>query len=125
MSTTLEEKLAKLPATRRAKIEARTTELIADEQSLRDLRRARTLTQKHMAKKLGVGQESVSKLENRSDLMISTLRNYVEAMGGTLNLVAKFPNRPPVALSGFRAVGTNVHAAAARPRKSSRHKSAY
>lgn len=122
MSKTLDEKLAKLPAARRAKIEARTAELISEEKSLRDLRRARTLTQKRMAKKLGIGQESVSKLEGRSDMMLSTLRNYVEAMGGQLNLVAKFPDRPPVALSGFGGVEAGILAAASRSKRKPTHK---
>ena len=122
MGKTLDEKLAKLPIARRKKIAARSAELIAGEKSLRDLRRARTLTQKRMAKKLGVGQESVSKLEGRSDMMLSTLRNYVEAMGGQLNLIAKFPDRPPVALSGFGVVETSVLAAASRLKKKPSHK---
>ena len=114
MGKTLEEKLAGMPAERRAKIEARTAELIAEEKSLRDLRRARTLTQNRIAKKLGIGQESVSKLESRSDLMISTLRNYVEAMGGKLSLVAEFPDRPPVSLSGFKSVADRTVSSASR-----------
>jgi len=122
MGKTLEEKLAGLPATRRAKIKARTAALIAEEKSLRDLRRARTLTQKRVAKKLGIGQESVSKLESRSDLMISTLRNYVEAMGGHLNLIAEFPDRPPVALSGLGDVDADVLVVASRSKKKLSHK---
>jgi transcriptional regulator with XRE-family HTH domain len=113
MGKTLEEKLASVPAERRAKIEARTAELIAEEKSLRDLRRARTLTQKRIAKKLGIGRESVSKLESRSDLMISTLRSYVEAMGGKLSLVAEFPDRPPVFLSGIKSVEDRALSSAA------------
>jgi hypothetical protein len=54
-----------------------------------------------MAKALGIGQDGVSKLEKRADLMISTLRKTVEAMGGTLSLVAEFPDREPVVLSGI------------------------
>jgi len=101
MGKTLEQKLESLSPQRRAKIAARTEELIAEEKSLSELRRARALTQKTLARKLGIGQESVSKLESRSDLMLSTLRNYVEALGGRLDLVATFPNSPPVSLIGF------------------------
>lgn len=122
MSKTLEEKLAGMPAARRAKIEARTAELISEEKSLRDLRRARTLTQKRLAKRLGIGQDSVSKLESRSDLMISTLRNYVEAMGGKLNLVAEFPDRPPVALSGFKSMEAGTLAVVSHSGKKPQHK---
>ena len=43
-----------------------------------------------------MGQDNISRLEKRSDMLLSTLRHYVQSMGGTLNLVAEFPNRPPV-----------------------------
>jgi hypothetical protein len=52
-----------------------------------------------MAQELGIGQNGVSKLEKRADLMISTPRKTVEAMGGSLSLVAEFPDREPVVLS--------------------------
>jgi hypothetical protein len=54
-----------------------------------------------MAKKLGITQDSVSRLEKRSDLLPSTLRKTVEAMSGNLSLVAEFPDREPVILSGI------------------------
>lgn len=101
MATRLKDKMKKVAAERRRKIEARASELIAEELSLRDLRHAHDLTQQRMAEFLGVGQEGVSRLEKRSDLLISTLRSYVEAMGGRLRLVAEFPDRPPVFLSGL------------------------
>jgi len=66
-----------------------------------ELRRARKLTQVRIAKKLGISQDGVSRLEKRSDLLLSTLRKTVSAMGGTLSLVAEFPDRQPVILSGI------------------------
>jgi transcriptional regulator with XRE-family HTH domain len=69
--------------------------------TLRELRKARQLTQVSVARELGVGQDAVSRLEQRSDLLLSTLRKTVEAMGGSLSLIAKFPDRPPVELSGI------------------------
>jgi hypothetical protein len=60
-----------------------------------------------MAKALGIGQDGVSKLEKRVDLMISTLRKTVEAMGGSLSLVAEFPGRDPVILPGISVVALN------------------
>lgn len=119
MAKTLEEKLASLPPLRRAKIAARTEELIAEEKSLGELRRARALTQKSLARKLGIGQESISKLESRGDLMLSTLRNYVEAMGGKLDLIARFPNSPPVSLSGFDVEAGGV-AVSSKPQRKAR-----
>jgi len=97
-----------LPAARRRRIAARAATLIVQEKSLQELRQAHTLTQKRMAKVLGVGQDSVSRLEQRSDLLISTLRGYVEALGGRLSLVAEFPNQDPVVLSGIAALETEA-----------------
>ncbi len=93
-----------LSPARRKKIAVRTATLIAEEKSLQELRQAHKLTQKRMAQVLGIGQDSVSRLEQRSDLLISTLRGYVEAMGGRLSLMAEFPNQEPVALTGIAAL---------------------
>jgi transcriptional regulator with XRE-family HTH domain len=82
-------------------VKAHTAELIREQTTLQELRRARKLTEVRVAKALGITQDSVSRLEKRSDLLLSTLRKTVEAMGGTLSLVAEFPDRPPVALSGI------------------------
>jgi transcriptional regulator with XRE-family HTH domain len=99
--TNLEQIRKELSPARRKKVEARAAELIAEEMTLQELRRARKLTQVRMAKKLGVSQDGISKLEKRSDLLLSTLRKTVEAMGGRLSLVAEFPDRNPVVLSGI------------------------
>lgn len=93
-----------LSPARRKKIAARAATLIAEEKTLQELRQAHKLTQKRMAVVLGIGQDSVSRLEQRSDLLISTLRGYVEAMGGRLSLVAEFPNQDPVILAGISAI---------------------
>jgi DNA-binding XRE family transcriptional regulator len=93
-----------LSPARRKKIEARAAALIAEEMSLRDLRQALKLTQERIAKTLDIGQDGVSRLEKRSDLLISTLRSYVEAMGGRLFLVVEFPDREPVLLSGIASL---------------------
>jgi DNA-binding XRE family transcriptional regulator len=100
MPITLKDKMKQLSPARRKKIEARAAQLIAEEMTLRELRQARKLTQVKMAKTLGITQDSVSRLEKRSDLLLSTLRKTVKAMGGNLSLVAEFPDRPPVVLSG-------------------------
>src|SRR5215831_18192949 len=98
MPRTLNEVIASLPEAERTKIEARTKELIAEEMSLQDLRKAIGKTQVALAKRLKVGQDAVSKLETRSDMYISTLRDVVKAMGGELELIARFTNRPAVRL---------------------------
>jgi transcriptional regulator with XRE-family HTH domain len=92
------------PAQRR-RVEARAAELIAEEMTLRELRHARKLTQVRIAKTLGITQDSVSRLEKRSDLLLSTLRKTVQAMGGNLSLIAEFPDRGPVLLSGIAEDG--------------------
>jgi len=96
---TLKDEVNGLPAQRRAKVEARAEELIAEEMTLRDRRKAQDLTQERMAELLGVGQDNISRLESRADMLLSTLRSYVSAMGGSLDLVVRFPNRPSVSLS--------------------------
>jgi DNA-binding XRE family transcriptional regulator len=93
--------IAGLDPDRRRRIEERAAELIAEEMTLRELRKARQLTQARVAAELGISQDGVSRLEQRSDLLLSTLRKTVEAMGGSLSLIAKFPDRPPVELSGI------------------------
>jgi len=103
-----------LDAEERERVRDRAAELIAEESSLRDLRRALALTQTDLAARLGVGQDSVSRLEQRSDLMLSTLSAYVEALGGRLELVARFPDRPPVRLGGL----ADIDAARGEPRPS-------
>src|SRR3990167_11241293 len=96
MTTTLKNRLKTLPATRRKKITKRAKELIAQEMTLRDLRKALELTQANISSKLHMNQEAVSRSERRSDLLLSTLISYIKAMGGELNLTAKFPDRKSV-----------------------------
>jgi DNA-binding XRE family transcriptional regulator len=90
-----------LAPARRKKIDARARELVAEEMSLRELREAQKLTQAHMAQALGIGQDSVSRLEKRTDLLLTTLRGYIEALGGRLSLIAEFPDREPIVLSSL------------------------
>ena len=101
MPTNVNDVIRKLSSAQRRKVEARAAQLIAEEMTLRELRHARRLTQVRMAKKLGITQDSVSRLEKRSDLLLSTLRKTIEAMGGNLSLVAEFPDRAPVILAGI------------------------
>ncbi len=115
MGRTLKEIMDSLPAARRRQIEARAKELIAEELSLQDLRKAMGKTQVQMAKKLGVGQDAISRVEQRADMLLSTLGDYVKGMGGELSLIAEFPNRPPVRLAGLEALGQKP-----KPRKRTR-----
>jgi DNA-binding XRE family transcriptional regulator len=101
MPRNVNEIIRKLSPAQRKKVERRSAQLMAEEMTLRQLRRACRLTQQKVAKSLRIGQEGVSKIERRSDLLISTLQEYVHAMGGQLSLVVQFPDREPVVLSGI------------------------
>jgi DNA-binding XRE family transcriptional regulator len=118
---TMDDVMKKWPAARRAKVEARAKQLAAEYLTLQDVRKAHELTQERMAELLGIKQENVSRLEKRSDLLISTLRSYIEAMGGQLRLIAEFPQRPPVILNGLADVDSGPNRPSpSRPRRQGR-----
>ncbi len=100
MTVSLEQMLAEESEESRARIRALAAEMRA-EMNLREVRRLRKLTQARLSKKLKIGQEGVSRIEKRTDLYISTLRSYVEGVGGRLKLVVELPDRPPVILAGL------------------------
>jgi transcriptional regulator with XRE-family HTH domain len=108
MTRALNEKIAELPLKRREKVEARAAELVAEEMSLRELRRAMGKTQAKVAADLGVGQDSVARYEQRTDMLISTLSEFIHKVGGTLELTARFPNRIPVKISGFGEISART-----------------
>jgi transcriptional regulator with XRE-family HTH domain len=115
--------LARQTEESRRRIEEMAAELIAEELNLREVRRLRKLTQARLSKKLKIGQEGISRIEKRSDLYISTLRNYVEGVGGKLKLVVELPDRPPVLLSGLgedRGAGKAKKAARSGPKSKSK-----
>jgi len=105
MARTLNDLVASLPKEEREKIQARARELIAEEMSLQNLRKAIGKTQTAVAKRLKVGQDAVSKLETRSDMYISTLRGFLRAMGGELELIARFHDRPSVRIEELGVTG--------------------
>jgi DNA-binding XRE family transcriptional regulator len=104
MGRTLDEVMKSLPAARRRKIEARAKELIAEELTLQDLRKAMGKTQAELAKTLDVGQDAISRVEKRADMLLSTLSEHVRGLGGELKLVAEFPARAPVRITGFETL---------------------
>lgn len=101
MPTNINAKISSLPPEQRKKVKERARQLVSEEMTLRELRRARKLTQTQLAKSLNLSQDSVSRMENRSNLMLATLRKTIEAMGGSLSLVVQFPDQDPVILSGL------------------------
>ena len=105
MAKTLNEVMTGLSPERRARIEAETAREAAEIMSLRQVRKAFHLTQESIAKSLEMEQESVSRIERRTDLLLSTMRKYVAAMGGELKLIAEFPNRPSIQIETFAGLG--------------------
>ena len=88
---------------RRRRIDDMKRKLLA-EMPLHELRRAREMTQRDLAKTLQVNQPAVSKLEQRTDVYVSSLRSYIEAVGGRLKIVAEFPEGE-VVITNFSEVG--------------------
>jgi len=107
MAIRLEDYIAKLPQEEQIKIHARAQELIEEEANLQELRMALHISQAEVAESLNIKQAAVSKLERRKDMYISTLQNFIEALGGNLEITASFPNQNPVKLTGF--FGANSH----------------
>lgn len=114
MGRTLNDVVAALPEARRARVEARTRELIEEVESLSDLRRMAGKAQVDIASALRVKQPSISKIEKQADMYLSTLRSYVEAIGGKLELVVRLPSRAPVRIEHLGDVAPSVSAG---PRK--------
>jgi hypothetical protein len=90
---TLEEILDSLPRAERDAVDARSRKLI-DAYSLKQVREAVAKTQKDVAAATGIGQENVSRMEQRDDMLLSTLSGYIAALGGRLRLVADMPSAP-------------------------------
>ena len=101
MARTTEDLLATLPSDRRAKVEARAQEMIAEVDGLAAVRKLAGKTQAQIAASLGKKQPSVQKMEKQTDLYVSTLRRFVEAAGGTVEIRISLPGMAPVALAGF------------------------
>ena len=98
---TFEEVKAGLSPEVRKMAKDRADELRAELATLREVRKRQGITQVKLAKELGIAQEGVSRLERRNDALVSTIRKAVEAMGGDLHIIAEFPDRGRVELSGF------------------------
>lgn len=101
MATSLTNLITKLPEATQQAITRETTRLIAEELTLRELRKVREISQRAVGEALNVNQAAVSKIERRTDMYISTLREYIEAMGGELDIIARFPDHAPVRIAQF------------------------
>lgn len=112
--------LQNLPIDELQKVKERANELKIEEiaMSLPELRKALSFTQEDIANILKISQASVSRTEKRKDQLVSTLREYVEAMGGELKLIVDFPDRPPIKLAEIEIVNCSKDKAV----KSSKYK---
>lgn len=84
-----------------AKSDLKAHKLIQDYRTLQALRKSREFTQVEIAECLGISQENISRMENRPDVLVSTLRKYVETIGGELDLVVRFPDSDPIKIDGL------------------------
>lgn len=98
MGRRLDDVIAALPEDRRERVEARFEEMKAEVESLGDLRRVVGKAQAEIATTLKIKQPSVSKIEKQADMYLSTLKSYVEAVGGQLELIVRLPSRAPLRL---------------------------
>jgi transcriptional regulator with XRE-family HTH domain len=102
MGRTLDQVIAELPPDRQERVDARYRELKQEVEGLRELREIAGKAQLEIAAALHIKQPSVSKIERQTDMYLSTLRSYVEAIGGKLELVVKLPRRPAIRLDRLR-----------------------
>lgn len=108
MTKSLNDKIKSLSVDRQRAIQERANELIAEEMTLRDLRLALKKTQEDLGAVLHMKQGGISRLEKRSDMLISTLNKYINAMGGALKLTAEFPNRPSIEIHGISQIKCRI-----------------
>jgi len=111
MPVTHEELLSRLPEERQARIKARAAELGNEVEGLKALRKLAARSQEQIAQSLGIKQPSVFKIERQTDLYLSTLRRFVEAAGGTLELRVELPGTGAFTLTGVGEIGAEKKAA--------------
>ena len=125
MGKSFEDVLAALPAAERRAVEQRPQVVLAEEMTLRELRKAMGKTQIEMARLLDKPQASISRMETQADMLISTLGEVIERLGGRLSLRAELPGHAPVAISGLGDIAPArrlVGAKAARKTRATRNR---
>lgn len=117
MGRNLNQIIADLPPDRQARIDARYREMKDEVDGLRELRQVAGKAQADIAAALNIKQPSVSKIEKQADMYLSTLRRYVEAIGGELDLVVRLPKRPALRLQHLGDVFKSVPGPRTAPRR--------
>ncbi|WP_353227581.1 XRE family transcriptional regulator [Novosphingobium sp.] len=113
LGRTLEQLLDDLSPDERAQVEARSAELHAEVEGLKALRKLAARSQEQIAQSLGVKQPAVHKMERQADLYLSTLRRFVEAAGGTLELRVELPGSGVMRLTGMGELSDDADRSAA------------
>lgn len=113
MGRSLNEVMSGFSPEERAKVEAGAARLRVEISTLAEIRKSRGLSQKALADEMGITQPAVSQIEKESDMMLSRLQNHIESLGGTLRLIASFPDRPDVEVTLGDLVATSEDALAA------------
>lgn len=108
MARKLDDVIARLPSEQQERVQVRYQELKQEVESLRELRHIAGRAQAEIATALNIKQPSVSKIERQADMYLSTLRSYVEAIGGTLELTVKLPSRRTFTLHSLGDVGASA-----------------
>lgn len=116
MRRSLNDIIAELPPDEQAAIDARYLDMKQEVEGLRELRQIAGKAQAEIASALNIKQPSVSQIERQTDMYLSTLRSYVEAVGGELELTVKLPKRPALRIHLFGDAGAPPQAAARSPR---------
>ena len=111
LGRTLDEVIAAMPADSQARIADRAAQLQAEVEGLKTLRKLARRSQEQIAQSLGVKQPAVVKIERQADLYLSTLRRFVEAAGGTLELRVELPGTGAFTLTGVGEIDAAKHAA--------------
>ncbi|EJN03520.1 XRE family transcriptional regulator [Phyllobacterium sp. YR531] len=122
MGRSITDVIASLPRDRQEQVEVRYQELRQEVEGLRELRQIAGKAQEDVAGALNIKQPSVSKIEKQADMYLSTLRSYVEAIGGKLELTVKLPSHPPLKLHSLGDVmsSSSPTRAPSRVRKAAR-----
>jgi DNA-binding XRE family transcriptional regulator len=98
-----------LPEDRKNRIDARFQEMEAEHLTLQELRQSLQKTQSDVANALSVRQVTISQLEHRSDPRISTLQDFITALGGELEIMVRFVDKPPIVLKGLGSIDPLGH----------------